>query len=102
VSNGNVIFMFTSPLYAPESKSANLSKEDRELLREVHEHLTAHGDAVKDVGFEVDDVEGLYSAAVSKGALSVSPPKTLSDENGAVKVATIQTYGDTSKSSTST
>lgn len=100
VSNGNVVFMFTSPLHAPDSKSANLSKGDKILLREIHDHLTAHGDAVKDVGFEVDDVESLYSAAVSKGAQSVSPPKTLSDENGSVKVATIQTYGDTSESKT--
>lgn len=89
--------MFTSPLHAPDSRSANFSKEDRELLREIHEHLTTHGDAVRDVGFEVDDVESLYMAAVSKGAKAVSPPKTLSDENGSVKVATIQTYGDTSK-----
>lgn len=101
VSNGNVVFMFTSPLHAPDSRSVNLSKEERQLLREVHDHLTAHGDAVKDVGFEVDDVESLYTAAVSKGARSVSPPKTLSDENGSVKVATIQTYGDTSESENS-
>lgn len=98
VSNGNVVFIFTSPLYAPDAKRQNLTKEDRQVLREIHEHLIQHGDAVKDVSFEVDDVETLYTAAVSRGARAVSPPKTLSDDFGWVKVATIQTYGDTSKS----
>lgn len=98
VSNGNVVFVFTSPLHAPNSKKQSLSKDDRTLLRDIHEHLTQHGDAVKDVGFEVDDVEALYSAAVSKGARAVSAPTAIEDEYGVVKMATIQTYGDTSKS----
>ncbi|KAK5072103.1 hypothetical protein LTR64_004119 [Lithohypha guttulata] len=96
VSNGKVVFVFTSPLYAPNSKRQDFSKEDQELLREVHDHLTQHGDAVKDVGFEVDDVEALYDAAVSRGACAVSAPRTISDEFGSVKMATIRTYGDTS------
>ncbi|KAK5080824.1 hypothetical protein LTR24_008398 [Lithohypha guttulata] len=98
VRNGNVVFVFTSPLHAPTTKNQNLSKEDRALLTEVHKHLTAHGDAVKDVGFEVDDVEALYSAAVARGAGAVCAPKTIKDEFGAVKTATIRTYGDTSES----
>ncbi|KAK5088798.1 hypothetical protein LTR05_003020 [Lithohypha guttulata] len=96
VSNGKVVFVFTSPLYAPNSKRQDFSKEDQELLREVHDHLTQHGDAVKDVGFEVDNVEALYDAAVSRGARAVSAPRTISDEFGSVKMATIRTYGDTS------
>ena len=88
----------TSPLHAPDSKSQNLSKDDLTMLDEIHDHLTQHGDAVKDVGFEVDDVEALYSAAVSKGAHAVSAVKSVEDEFGVVKMATIQTYGDTSKS----
>ena len=97
VSNGKVVFIFTSPLHAPNSKNSNLSKEDQALLKEIHEHLTAHGDAVKDVGFEVDDVEALYAAAVARGAGAVSAPRTVGDDFGVVKMATIQTYGDTSK-----
>jgi len=98
VSNGNVVFVFTSPLHAPNSKNSNLSKEDQALLNEIHEHLTAHGDAVKDVAFEVDDVKALYDAAVARGAGAVSAPRTVEDEFGVVKLATIRTYGDTSKS----
>jgi 4-hydroxyphenylpyruvate dioxygenase len=50
---------------------------------------------VKDVSFEVDDVDAVYYAAVKNGAKSVSKPRTLEDEGGRVKVATIQTYGQT-------
>lgn len=97
VSNGKVVFIFTSPLFAPNTKKQEFSKEDQALLREVHEHLTLHGDAVKDVSFEVDDVEALYNAAVSRGAKAVSDPRTIKDDFGSVKMATIQTYGDTSE-----
>lgn len=97
VSNGNVVFIFTSPLHAPNNKNSNLSKEDKASLKEIHEHLTAHGDAVKDVGFEVDDVEALYNAAVERGADVVSAPRSVEDDSGLVKVATIRTYGETSK-----
>lgn len=99
VSNGNVVFVFTSPLHAPDKKG-DFTKEDRDLLREIHDHLTQHGDAVKDVSFEVDDVELLYEAAVARGARAVRSPQTTSDEYGTVKLATIHTYGDTSKSET--
>ncbi|KAK5951781.1 hypothetical protein OHC33_007073 [Knufia fluminis] len=95
VSNGNVVFVFTSPLHAPNTKNQNLSKEDQALLEEIHEHLTAHGDGVKDVAFEVDDVEALYAAAVERGASIVSAPKVIEDDFGVVKTATIRTYGDT-------
>lgn len=100
VSNGKVVFVFTSPLHAP-NKKGDFTKEDQDLLREVHDHLTQHGDAVKDVSFEVDDVEALYEAAVARGARVVSSPRIVSDENGTVKLATIHTYGDTSESNRS-
>lgn len=57
--------------------------------------LALHGDGVKDVAFEVDDCRARYERAVSKGAIPVSAPKELKDENGTVIIATIQTYGDT-------
>ena len=95
VRNGNVTFVLTSPLQSAESKSISLSKEDRQLLREIHQHLEAHGDAVSDVAFRVDDAKAVYDAAVSKGAHSVHPPRTISDEDGSVTFAKIRTYGDT-------
>ena len=59
------------------------------------EHLEAHGDAVKDVAFHVDDVHALYAEAVRNGARVVREPYELADEDGKVICATIATYGDT-------
>jgi 4-hydroxyphenylpyruvate dioxygenase len=95
VRNGDVTFILTSPLQSATSKSATLSKEDRQYLKEIHEHLEAHGDAVCDVAFRVDDARAIYEAAVKQGAQSVHPPKTISDDDGSVTFAKIRTYGDT-------
>jgi 4-hydroxyphenylpyruvate dioxygenase len=46
VRNGKVTFVLTSPLRNLE-KTARFSEEDKMLLREVHDHQEAHGDAVK-------------------------------------------------------
>jgi 4-hydroxyphenylpyruvate dioxygenase len=61
----------------------------------MYEHLEQHGDAVKDVAFEVDDVDAVYSQAISCGATSVLPPTVTHDEDGIVLMASIRTYGDT-------
>lgn len=95
VRNGDVTFVLTSPLHSSESKIASLSDEDRSLLAEIHDHLRAHGDAVRDVAFEVDDVGAVYDAAVAKGALVVRSPTTTSDDFGTTTLASIKTYGDT-------
>ena len=63
--------------------------------KEFSEHHAKHGDGVKDVAFAVDDAEGIYKKAVSRGAKSVREPITMEDENGKVLVASVQTYGDT-------
>ncbi|ORX35526.1 Glyoxalase/Bleomycin resistance protein/Dihydroxybiphenyl dioxygenase [Kockovaella imperatae] len=94
VRNGQVTFVFTSPLRGLKDLD-KYSEEDRTILEEIHDHLEKHGDAVRDVAFEVDDVQALYDAAIAAGAKSVSPPKTLSDKSGDVQVATLQTYGET-------
>ena len=50
---------------------------------------------MKDVAFTVDDAAGIFNKAVSRGAEPVSEPKTLTDENGSMIVASVKTYGDT-------
>ena len=96
ISNGGATFVLTSPLRSSGDISESVSEEERALLEDMHAHLKQHGDAVKDVAFEVDDVEAVYSQAVSKGAVSVQQPKILSDKrDGEVKTAVIRTYGDT-------
>lgn len=98
VGNADVRFVFTSPLrshrHLPDDE--DITPEEAELLREIHDHLEKHGDAVKDVAFEVDNVEGVYNKAVEEGAVSVQPPRVSRDEkHGEVTTAVIRTYGDT-------
>ena len=61
----------------------------------VAEHLTKHGDGVKDIAFEVDDADAAWALALERGARSAVEPHTASDEHGAVRRASIHTYGDT-------
>jgi 4-hydroxyphenylpyruvate dioxygenase len=97
VANGAIRFVLTSPIksFTGIDGDEPISSEDRSLLKEIYQHLEKHGDAVKDVSFEVDDVQGVYQQAVDQGAVSVQPPRTRSDENGSVTTAIIRTYGDT-------
>ena len=80
LEQGNIRLMLTSPL-GPEG--------------EIAEHIKLHGDGVKVVAFRVEDTERAYYEATSRGARGLAEPKTLKDDSGSVKVATIATYGDT-------
>jgi 4-hydroxyphenylpyruvate dioxygenase len=59
------------------------------------ERLCLHGDGIQDIAFEVDDVDWAFKTAVERGAKPAKEPYTLRDENGSVRLAAIQTYGDT-------
>ncbi|KAI4127194.1 MAG: hypothetical protein LQ347_004697 [Umbilicaria vellea] len=96
VSNGHVTFVLTSPIRSPSDYEGTDSDVDAQLLKEVHAHLTKHGDAVKDVAFEVDNVRAVYEKAIGNGAESVQQPTILRDKvDGEVVTAVIRTYGDT-------
>ncbi|XP_037823439.1 4-hydroxyphenylpyruvate dioxygenase [Lucilia sericata] len=58
-------------------------------------HVMKHGDGVKDVAFEVEDIEAIFKFAKEKGAEVVRELWEETDEYGTVKFATIKTYGDT-------
>ncbi|MCJ1477737.1 hypothetical protein MMC13_006410 [Lambiella insularis] len=91
VQNGGVRFVLTSPIIGPNSHDFNASP----ALHQIHQHLSCHGDAVKDVSFLVDDVRAVWQTAKDRGAKSVSDPCIISDDFGEMVIATIQTYGDT-------
>lgn len=95
VNNGRATFVLVSPIRGDHSQPNTLSGEDQYKLQEIHDHLRTHGDAVKDVAFEVDNLKALYANAVAKGAVSVKEPMTVSDRDGELVTATIKTYGDT-------
>ena len=57
--------------------------------------LTLHGDAVKDLAFEVDDAQAAHREVTSRGAETIMPPTEFGDRDGKVTVFSIRTYGDT-------
>eukprot|EP00164_Ancoracysta_twista_P003098 GFYU01004133.1.p1 GENE.GFYU01004133.1~~GFYU01004133.1.p1 ORF type:complete len:385 (+),score=145.93 GFYU01004133.1:53-1207(+) len=81
VRQNNVVFALTSALNPDDA--------------EISAHHSKHGDGVKCIAFTVDDATGIHDKAVSRGATSVFKPQELKDDNGAVIMSAVQTYGDT-------
>uniref|UniRef100_A0A3B3QJX6 4-hydroxyphenylpyruvate dioxygenase n=1 Tax=Paramormyrops kingsleyae TaxID=1676925 RepID=A0A3B3QJX6_9TELE len=81
VKQDKIIFVFSSALN-PGNK-------------EMGEHLVKHGDGVKDVAFSVEDLDFLVQKAKERGAVILKEPHVLEDGHGSVKMAVLQTYGDT-------
>jgi 4-hydroxyphenylpyruvate dioxygenase len=76
---GDVRFILKSPLSA--------SNPD-------NERILRHGDCVKDVAWEVDDVALAYQTATSRGARGLVEPHFIEDEHGVIEIAAIAAYGD--------
>lgn len=81
VRQGKIIFVFSSQLEPDNPK-------------EFGPFLSKHGDAVKDVAFEVEDLDAIFKRAVAQGAIVVREPYNETDAEGTVRLATIRTYGD--------
>ncbi|KAK3527171.1 hypothetical protein QTP86_014669 [Hemibagrus guttatus] len=81
IKQDKILFEFVSPLN-PGNK-------------EIGEHFIKHGDAVKDIAFQVEDCDFLVQKARARGAVIVKEPWVEQDSYGKVKYAVIQTYGDT-------
>jgi 4-hydroxyphenylpyruvate dioxygenase len=80
VEQGSIRFVLTSAL-GPEG--------------DIADHVLRHGDGVRDIALEVDDVEKSFAETTKRGALPVQEPYEVKDENGIVRRAAIATYGDT-------
>lgn len=55
------------------------------------EHMAQHGDAVKDVAFAVDDLEGIVQKAKEMGGQIVRDIWEETDQDGTVRFAIVQT-----------
>ena len=62
---------------------------------EITQHVSRHGDGVKDIALAVPDATEAYRQAVQRGARGVVEPHWSSDANGRVELSAIATYGDT-------
>ncbi|XP_077571645.1 4-hydroxyphenylpyruvate dioxygenase-like [Stigmatopora nigra] len=63
--------------------------------KEMGDHLVKHGDGVRDIAFSVENCDALVQKAKERGATIVKEPYTLEDKHGKVRLAVLQTYGDT-------
>lgn len=61
----------------------------------ISEHITRHGDGVRDIALWVDDAEAAYRETTRRGSRGVMEPTVFSDEHGEIKKSAIAVYGDT-------
>jgi 4-hydroxyphenylpyruvate dioxygenase len=61
----------------------------------VASHQLVHGDGVKIIALEVDDVEKAWKETTSRGGKSAWAPREEKDENGIYRTSAIFTYGET-------
>jgi len=80
LEQGKIRFVFTTAL-----------RSDSEIAR----HVAKHGDGVRAIALWVDDAASAWRETTARGAHSVQPPTTLSDEHGSVTISSIAAYGDT-------
>ncbi|CAI2348296.1 unnamed protein product [Caenorhabditis sp. 36 PRJEB53466] len=80
VRQNRIVFVFESALLPDNS--------------ELGPHLVQHGDGVKDVCFEVEDLDSIVAHAKAAGATIIREITEEKDENGSVRYATLRTYGE--------
>lgn len=61
---------------------------------EMAAHQMLHGDGVKVIALEVEDVAQAYEATTSRGAQGAWLPREERDEHGVMRTAAIYTYGE--------
>ncbi|XP_014213384.1 4-hydroxyphenylpyruvate dioxygenase [Copidosoma floridanum] len=81
VRQNQIVFVFESA-YEPDDE-------------EMAGHLSKHGDGVRDVAFNVEDIDVILKVANDRGCKVVRDLWEERDEYGVVRFATVQTYGDT-------
>ncbi|KAJ6101088.1 hypothetical protein N7499_000718 [Penicillium canescens] len=102
VSNGAARFVLTGPICGPPRDVEDnvlrcASDDERMTLAEIHEHLSTHGDGVKDVAFRIaGDIDAVWRRAVRNSARAISEPRIVAvDGHGLIVSATVGAYGDT-------
>ncbi|CAA90315.1 4-hydroxyphenylpyruvate dioxygenase [Caenorhabditis elegans] len=81
IRQDKIVFIFESALLPDNSELGN--------------HLVQHGDGVKDVCFEVEDLDSIIAHAKAAGATIVHDITEESDADGSIRYATLRTYGET-------
>jgi 4-hydroxyphenylpyruvate dioxygenase len=77
--SGKIRFVVSAP-YSPSS--------------DIAAHHLVHGDGVKVIALEVDDVQQAWTATTERGAKSAWVPRAEQDAAGILRTAAIHTYGE--------
>jgi 4-hydroxyphenylpyruvate dioxygenase len=80
LKQGNIFVVVSSPLTH---------------LSPMNVWLSCHGDGVRDIAFEVGNVDRSFQAAVARGATPLIEPHDVEASDGAIRRCSVQTYGDT-------
>jgi 4-hydroxyphenylpyruvate dioxygenase len=80
MQSGQIRLVFSAP-YSPSSPLAS--------------HHLLHGDGVKVIALEVDDVEQAWKATTERGGKSAWAPREEKDQFGIFRTSAIYTYGET-------
>lgn len=80
IRQDKIVFIFESALLPDNSELGN--------------HLVQHGDGVKDVCFEVEDLDSIIAHAKAAGATIVHDITEESDADGSIRYATLRTVRD--------
>jgi 4-hydroxyphenylpyruvate dioxygenase len=80
LQSGQIRFVLSAP-YGPSSPLAS--------------HHMLHGDGVKVIALEVDDVEQAWKSTTERGGKSAWTPREEKDEHGIFRTSAIYTYGET-------
>lgn len=101
---GFELVAYAGPETGVRDRASYVLKQDKIVLvlttslepnSEISEFVKLHGDGVKSLSLWVDDATKSYEETTKRGAVSVFPPKKMTDEHGEVVVSAIKTYGDT-------
>jgi 4-hydroxyphenylpyruvate dioxygenase len=61
----------------------------------IADHHKRHGDGVHSIALSVPDAAAAYEHAIAHGARGIDTPQELADEHGTVRLASVETYGET-------
>jgi 4-hydroxyphenylpyruvate dioxygenase len=101
---GFELIAYSGPETGVKDRASYVLKQDKIRLvltsplnseHPISDHVNQHGDGVKVLALWVDDAAKSWYETTSRGAESVSEPKTFQDKFGEVKMASIKTYGET-------
>lgn len=90
----DITFVFTSPYSRKVEKTNSKPPFPHYNVDAAHEFFSKHGFAANAVAITVADAEQAYKISTENGAIGVTPPFTMSDDDGTVVISEIKLYDD--------